>query len=76
MITQKLSTKPATRKSAIPSFLTQMIARIHGPATYLRAKEDLDRFRSLDPSRQRDIGVTQKDLDAAKLADFLDQPRR
>jgi hypothetical protein len=46
------------------------------PLRMLRAQQQLSQFRALTPEAQRDIGITQRDVDNATLSDFLNAPSR
>lgn len=74
-----------TRKSTIahtvgiPTFgatLRAVFSVLPNPVTYLRAYQDMRRFKSMDIAMLRDLGLGQSDIDRACFGDFLKQPRR
>lgn len=49
---------------------------IPSPRAWMRAHEQLDRFKKLDERLLRDAGLLQADIDRMKAGDFLNWPKR
>ncbi|MDV7142563.1 hypothetical protein R3X27_07690 [Tropicimonas sp. TH_r6] len=63
----------------VPTFeatLRAVFSALPNPATYLRAYQDMRRFKSMDVAVMRDTGLCQADIDTTTFGDFLKQPRR
>ena len=50
--------------------------QILNPFEVLRAQERLNKFRALDDAALKDAGLTRRDVETAKLTDFLNMPNR
>lgn len=75
MSTETLTIDTVAQAPATSRFLRDLFASLRNPLTYLRANEELRRFRSMDVSRLADLGLTEADLKRATLGDFLHHRR-